>query len=107
MEIPTAKQNNKEAVMMAINAGIDMSMIAYNYEPFCDDLVALVKEGKVKQSRIDDAVRNILKVKYELGLFEKPVTHIKDYPKFGSKEFENAIRPRPYVTFDITYQVQD
>ena len=83
-------KNNKEAVMMAINAGIDMSMIAYNYEPFCDDLVALVKEGKVKQSRIDDAVRNILKVKYELGLFEKPVTHIKDYPKFGSKEFENA-----------------
>mgnify|MGYP003574952596 FL=1 len=83
-------KNNKEAVMMAINAGIDMSMIAYNYEPFCDDLVALVKEGKVKQSRIDDAVRNILRVKYELNLFEKPTTHIKDYPKFGSKEFEKV-----------------
>ncbi|MNK06395.1 Periplasmic beta-glucosidase precursor [compost metagenome] len=83
-------RNNKEAVMMAINAGIDMSMIAYNYEPFCDDLIALVKEGKVKQSRIDDAVRNILTVKYELNLFEKPTTNIKDYPKFASKEFEKV-----------------
>lgn len=83
-------KDNKEAVMMAINAGIDMSMIAYNYEPFCDDLVALVKEGKVKQSRIDDAVRNILRVKFELNLFEKPATNIKDYPKFASKEFEKV-----------------
>ncbi|MBU2046809.1 MAG: glycoside hydrolase family 3 C-terminal domain-containing protein, partial [Bacteroidetes bacterium] len=83
-------RNNKEAVMIAINAGVDMSMIAYQYEPFCDDLVALVKEGKVKQSRIDDAVTHILKFKYELGLFETPVTNFKDYPKFGSKEFEQA-----------------
>nr|MBC7612699.1 glycoside hydrolase family 3 C-terminal domain-containing protein [Pseudopedobacter sp.] len=83
-------RNNKEAVMIAINAGIDMSMIAYQYEPFCDDLIALVKEGKVKQSRIDDAVTHILKFKYELGLFETPVTNYKDYPKFGSKEFEQA-----------------
>ncbi|RYF23933.1 MAG: beta-glucosidase [Flavobacteriales bacterium] len=81
---------NKEAVIMAINAGIDMSMIAYNYEPFCDDLIAAVKEGKVKQERIDDAVRKILTVKYELNLFDKPTTNIKDYPKFGSKEFEKA-----------------
>ncbi|WP_017256786.1 glycoside hydrolase family 3 N-terminal domain-containing protein [Pedobacter arcticus] len=83
-------KNNKEAVMMAINAGIDMSMIAYQYEPFCDDLIALVKEGKVKQSRIDEAVTRILTLKYQLNLFEKPVTNYKDYPKFGSKEFENA-----------------
>ena len=82
-------RNNKEAVMIAINAGVDMSMIAYQYEPFCDDLVALVKEGKVKQSRIDDAVTHILKFKYELGLFETPVTNFKDYPKFG-REFEQA-----------------
>ncbi|HEX7365954.1 MAG TPA: glycoside hydrolase family 3 N-terminal domain-containing protein [Pelobium sp.] len=81
---------NKEAVMMAINAGIDMSMIAYQYEPFCNDLVALVKEGKVKMSRIDEAVTRILTLKYQLGLFETPVTNYKDYPKFGSKEFENA-----------------
>ncbi|TKB96482.1 glycoside hydrolase family 3 N-terminal domain-containing protein [Pedobacter cryotolerans] len=83
-------KDNKEAVMMAINAGIDMSMVAYQYEPFCDDLIALVKEGKVKQSRIDDAVRRILTVKYELDLFNNPTTDIKDYPKFGSVEFEQA-----------------
>ncbi len=82
--------SNKEAVMMAINAGIDMSMIAYQYEPFCDDLVALVKEGKVKTSRINEAVTRILTLKYQLGLFETPVTDYKDYPKFGSKEFEDA-----------------
>ena len=83
-------KDNKEAVMIAINAGIDMSMVAYQYEPFCDDLIALVKEGKVKKSRIDDAVRRILTVKYELDLFNKPTTDIKDYPKFGSVEFEQA-----------------
>lgn len=82
--------SDKEAIMLAINAGIDMSMIPYNYEPFCDGLVALVKEGKVPQARVDDAVRRILRVKFELGLFEKPVTNYKDYPKFGSKEFEKA-----------------
>lgn len=83
-------KDDKEAIMLAINAGIDMSMIAYNYETFCDNLLALVKEGKVKESRIDDAVRRILWVKYELNLFEKPTTNPKDYPKFGSKEFENT-----------------
>lgn len=81
---------DKEAIMMAINAGIDMSMIPYQYEVFCDNLIELVKEGKVKQERIDDAVRRILKVKYALNLFEKPNTHYKDYPKFGSKEHEKA-----------------
>jgi len=82
--------NDKEAVMLAINAGIDMSMVPYKYEVFCDNLVQLVKEGKVKQERIDDAVRRILKVKYALNLFDKPNTNPKDYPKFGSKEFEKA-----------------
>ncbi len=81
-------KDDKEAIMLAINAGIDMSMIAYNYEVFCDNLVALVKEGKVKQSRIDDAVRRILMVKFATGLFEKPATNPKDYPKFASKEFQ-------------------
>ncbi|RYD87764.1 MAG: glycoside hydrolase family 3 protein, partial [Sphingobacteriales bacterium] len=80
----------KEAIMHAINAGIDMSMIPYQYEVFCDNLIELVKEGKVKQDRIDDAVRRILKVKYALNLFDKPNTNPKDYPKFGSKEHEKA-----------------
>ena len=80
----------KEAIMLAINAGIDMSMIPYDYKEFCTDLIALVKEGKVSQSRIDDAVRRILRVKYELDLFNTPLTYLKDYPKFGSSEFQKA-----------------
>ncbi len=79
--------NNKEAVKMAINAGIDMSMIPYDYEPFCNDLIALVKEGEVKMSRIDEAVGRILTLKYKLDLFEKPTVNPEDYPKFGSEEF--------------------
>ena len=80
----------KGAIMLAINAGIDMSMIPYNYQEFCTDLIALVKEGKVSISRINDAVTRILRVKEELKLFETPMTYLKDYPKFGSAEFEKA-----------------
>lgn len=78
-------KNNKEAIALGINAGIDMSMIPYDYESFCDDLTSLVKNGKVKESRINDAVRRILKLKMKLGLWETPVTNIKDYPSFGSE----------------------
>jgi beta-glucosidase len=80
----------KEAVMLSINAGIDMSMIPYNYKEFCNDLIALVKEGKVSMSRIDDAVRRILRVKYELDLFNTPTTSFSNYPKFASAEFQKA-----------------
>ncbi len=80
----------REAVMLAINAGIDMSMIPYNYKEFCTDLIALAKEGKVPMTRIDDAVRRILRVKYELDLFNTPSTWLKDYPKFASGEFQKA-----------------
>ena len=79
----------KEAVKLAINAGIDMSMIPYNFK-FCDYLVELVNEGEVSMDRVDDAVRRILTMKEKLGLFETPVTNYKDYPKFGSEEFEQA-----------------
>jgi Beta-glucosidase-related glycosidases len=82
--------NIKEAIGLAINAGNDMSMIPYDYKGFTSDLIALVKEGKVSQSRIDDAVRRILRVKYELGLFETPVTNLSNYPKFGGAEFAKA-----------------
>ncbi|KUG09199.1 beta-glucosidase [Solirubrum puertoriconensis] len=82
--------NVKEAIALAINSGIDMGMLAYQYEEFCDNLVALVKEGRVPQARVDDAVRRILRVKFALGLFETPVTRVKDYPKFGSAEHERA-----------------
>jgi beta-glucosidase len=80
--------SQKEAVKMAINAGIDMSMVPYNLD-FCDYLVELVNEGQVPMSRIDDAVRRVLNVKYKLGLFETPVTHYEDYPLFGSQEFQD------------------
>ena len=80
--------NNKEAIKLAINAGIDMSMVPYDYVRFCDDLVELVKDGEVKESRIDDAVRRILKMKIKLGLFEKPVTFSADYPDFASAKHE-------------------
>lgn len=80
----------KDATMLAINAGIDMSMIPYDYKEFCTDLISLVKEGKVPMSRIDDAVTRILRVKEELNLFATPVTYLKDYPKFASEEFQKA-----------------
>jgi beta-glucosidase len=83
-------KNIKDATMLAINAGIDMSMIPYNYKEFCTDLIALVKEGKVPMSRIDDAVTRILRVKEELNLFTTPMTYLKDYPKFASEEFQKA-----------------
>lgn len=79
--------NMKEAIEKAINAGIDMSMIPYQYEEFCTGLVELVKEGKVKEDRINDAVLKILTLKYELNLFNKPVTNLVDYPDFGSDKF--------------------
>lgn len=78
----------KDAVNMAVNAGIDMSMVPDNYE-FSKYLVELVKEGKVSESRIDDAVARILRVKMMLGLFDNPVTHHSDYPKFASNEFSS------------------
>jgi beta-glucosidase len=76
----------KEAVRLAVNAGIDMSMVPDNYH-FAEYLVELVEEGKISEQRIDDAVRRILKVKHQLGLYERPVTHYKNYPKFASDEF--------------------
>ncbi len=79
--------SQKEAVKLSINAGVDMSMIPYNFD-FCDYLIELVNEGEVPMSRIDDAVRRILNVKWKLKLFENPVTHYEDYPLFGSEEFE-------------------
>ena len=79
-------ETQKEAVKMAINAGIDMSMVPYEYEQFFNDLVQLVNEGEVSMERIDDAVKRILKLKFELDLFENPVTNYKEYEDFGSKK---------------------
>ena len=78
-------KDKKDAIRIAINAGIDMSMDPYSVD-FCVLLKELVNEGKVKMSRIDDAVRRILRAKYRLGLFDKPNTGGKGYEKFGSDE---------------------
>lgn len=76
----------KEAVKIAINAGIDMSMVPYEVS-FCDYLKELVQEGEVPMSRIDDAVARVLRLKYRLELFEHPYWDIRKYDKFGSAEF--------------------
>ena len=79
-------KDKKDAIRLAINAGIDMSMDPYSVD-FCILLKELVQEGKVPMSRIDDAVRRILRLKYRLGLFDEPNTGGKGYEKFGSQEF--------------------
>ncbi len=79
-------KNQKEAIKIAINAGIDMSMVPYEYEHFVKNLISLVEEGEVSMGRIDDAVKRILKLKFELDLFKNPVTNYKDYEDFGSKK---------------------
>ncbi len=79
--------DKKDAIRIAINAGIDMSMDPYSVD-FCIYLKELVEEGKVSLERIDDAVSRILRLKYRLGLFDTPNTGDKGYDKFASKEFE-------------------
>ena len=82
-------KDKKDAIRIAINAGIDMSMDPYSID-FCILLKELVEEGKVKMSRIDDAVRRILRAKYRLGLFDKPNTGGKGFEKYGCAEFAAA-----------------
>lgn len=75
----------KEAIMLAVNAGVDMSMTPYDME-FCTLLKELVDEGKVSKERIDDAAARVIRLKLRLGLFETPATNPADYPLFGSEE---------------------
>jgi beta-glucosidase len=79
----------KDATRMAIMAGIDMSMVPLDYS-FADYLIALVKEGAVPQSRVDEAVRRILRVKFELGLFENPIPNAALKSKIGLSESRQA-----------------
>src|SRR5436190_1086990 len=81
--------NEKEATRMAVMAGIDMSMVPLDYS-FADYLIALAKEGAVPQSRIDEAVRRILKVKFELGLFENAMPNPALKSKIGLSESRQA-----------------
>jgi beta-glucosidase len=79
-------KDEKEATALAINAGIDMAMVPLSYS-FSDNLVALVKERKVSMARIDDAVRRILRVKFELGLFENAMPDKSLMANFGKAEY--------------------
>ncbi len=83
--------SDKEAIMLAINAGIDMAMIPYD-ENFCKDLVALVKENKVSMSRVDDAVRRVLRMKYRLGLFGKLTWNVAEYTGFASQQSQKLAK---------------
>ena len=79
-------KDKKDALRIAINAGIDMIMEPYNPDA-CDLIVELANEGKIPMSRIDDAVRRVLRLKYRLDLFNNPTQKLKKYTKFGGEEF--------------------
>ena len=79
-------KDKKDALRIAINAGIDMIMEPYSCDA-CGYLVELVEEGKIPMSRIDDACRRVLRMKYRLDLFKNPTQKLKNYPKFGGEEF--------------------
>lgn len=81
--------SNKEAAMLAVNAGIDMIMDPYTTD-VCTELKELVQEGKVKMSRIDDACRRILRAKVRLGIFDDPYGKKGTYEKFGCEEFRQV-----------------
>ena len=111
--------NMKEAVHLAINAGIDMSMTPNDYS-FNDALIELVKEGKIKETRLNESVRRILTMKQKLGLFETPFPSFNEYRDFGSDkhinqslnaakeagfelfEDSNGFKQEGFGTFDVT-----
>lgn len=83
-----------EAAIQAFNAGVDMSMVPSNpqYKTYCQDMVKAVKEGKVSMERLNDAVRRILYVKKQLGLFNNPLPNLDNYPLFGSQKFKDIAK---------------
>lgn len=78
-------ENEKEATFLAISAGVDMAMVPLNTD-FCDNLLGLVKEGRISEERINQSVRRILKVKFDIGLFDQPYPRNDRFNKIGSKE---------------------
>ena len=79
-------KDKKDALRIAINAGIDMVMEPYSCDA-CGYIIELVNEGKIPMSRIDDACRRVLRMKYRLGLFDHPTQKLKNYPLFGGEQF--------------------
>ncbi|CAL4961150.1 unnamed protein product [Urochloa decumbens] len=84
--------NYTYSVQAGINAGIDMVMVPYNYTDYIDDLTSLVHKGIVNMSRIDDAVRRILRVKFTMGLFENPLADLSFADQLGKKEHRELAR---------------
>jgi beta-glucosidase len=82
-------KDDKDAVAIAINAGIDMSMVPTDFT-FVDDLLYDVKQGKVSMARINDAVSRILKVKFEMDLFNNPIGNARDYPDVNNAAHNQA-----------------
>lgn len=81
-----------QAVVTAINAGIDMNMVPYNYQRFITTLTRAVDSGDVPIERVDDAVRRILRVKFELGLFERPYADASLLDNVGAEEHRALAR---------------
>jgi beta-glucosidase len=83
-----------EAAVQAFNAGVDMSMVPSNpqYKTYCQDMIAAVKNGQISMTRLDDAVRRILYVKKQLGLFQNPLPNFDQYPLFGSEDHKKAAK---------------
>ena len=84
-------KDNKQASEIAINAGSDVDMESYAY---INHLADLVREGKVKEETVNDAVRRVLKVKFELGLFENPYKYCdenREKETVGKKEFQDGV----------------
>ena len=77
--------SRKEAVKLAVQAGIDMSMVPFDFS-FTSDLLELVQEGVIPESRIDQSVRRILRLKFELGLFENPYPVAELSKRFATED---------------------
>lgn len=82
-------ENNKESVYLSVTAGIDMCIVPFDYS-FYDDLIALVKEGRIKEERINESVQRILEMKYDLGLFERPYVEKEAVKNFGLPEYKQT-----------------
>ncbi|KAJ0013580.1 hypothetical protein Pint_20089 [Pistacia integerrima] len=84
--------NYTYSIEMAINAGIDMIMVPENYTEFIDGLTSLVKKNVIPMTRIDDAVKRILRVKFVMGLFENPLADESFVDQLGSQEHRELAR---------------
>jgi beta-glucosidase len=81
-----------EAIVTGINAGIDMNMVPYDYERFIATMTSAVEQGDISMERIDDAVRRILRVKFELGLFDQPPADEQQLDGVASDEHRELAR---------------